>query len=289
MANVTTLKTRLFNKYNQELSADTVLGPGEIHFVEVAIPLSDGTTTTAVLMKVGNGKTVYSELDFVAAKAADVYDWAKAAVKPNYEANEIINLDNFVNAQVKNTVDTINANITKLTNDLTAEASTARENEATNFSAIERIDALLKATIENDDDSAIDSIKELALWVAEHGEDAAELTAAINSLDEQINFEGKATDYVANQINALDLANTYDAIGSANNAETNAKAYAKTAMESANGYTDEVGSLVLQQAKEYTDAKEHKDTTYTAGNGLILNGTEFSFDPNWIFVLDGNA
>jgi hypothetical protein len=42
MADIT-LKTRLLNKYNQTLTADHVLGKGEINFVEVNIPLGNGT------------------------------------------------------------------------------------------------------------------------------------------------------------------------------------------------------------------------------------------------------
>lgn len=77
MANEITLKTRLLNKYNQAIADDVTLGAGEINFVEVNIPLSDGSQGKAVLMKVGDGTTTYGNLDYVAAKAADVYAWAK--------------------------------------------------------------------------------------------------------------------------------------------------------------------------------------------------------------------
>lgn len=36
------------------------------------------------------------------------------------------------------------------------------------------------------------------------------------------------------------------------------------------------------------EAKEDKDTTYTAGTGLVLNGTVFSIDPDLTLVLDAN-
>lgn len=72
-----TLKTRLLNKYNQSIASDATLGKGEINFVEVNIPLNDGSEGKAVLMKVGDGTTTYGALDYVAAKAADVYAWAK--------------------------------------------------------------------------------------------------------------------------------------------------------------------------------------------------------------------
>ena len=102
MADIT-LKTRLLNKYNQTLAADHVLGKGEINFIEVDIPLGNGEKGKAVLMKVGDGQTAYSSLDFVAAKAADVYDWAKAATKPEYKASEIKNLESYIAAKVQDT------------------------------------------------------------------------------------------------------------------------------------------------------------------------------------------
>ena len=102
MANIT-LKTRLLNKYNQTLAADHVLGKGEINFIEVDIPLGNGEKGKAVLMKVGDGQTAYSSLDFVAAKAADVYDWAKAATKPEYKASEIKNLESYIAGKVQDT------------------------------------------------------------------------------------------------------------------------------------------------------------------------------------------
>lgn len=102
MADIT-LKTRLLNKYNQPLTADHVLGKGEINFVEVNIPIGDGTQGKAVLMKVGDGSTGYNSLDFVAAKAADVYSWAKAATKPEYKASEITGLSDYISGEIKDT------------------------------------------------------------------------------------------------------------------------------------------------------------------------------------------
>lgn len=102
MADIT-LKTRLLNKYNQTLAADHVLGKGEINFIEVDIPLGNGEKGKAVLMKVGDGSTLYENLDFVAAKAADVYDWAKAATKPEYKASEITGLSDYISGEIKDT------------------------------------------------------------------------------------------------------------------------------------------------------------------------------------------
>lgn len=99
-----TLKTRLLNKYNQSIAASEVLGKGEIHFEPVSIPVgSTGATETAVLMKVGDGSTTYENLKYVAARAADVYDWAKAADKPIYKAEEIDGLSDYISGEIKDT------------------------------------------------------------------------------------------------------------------------------------------------------------------------------------------
>lgn len=109
--------------------------------------------------------------------------------------------------ELKGYIDTNTENIGK-------NATAIAENLAAigvNASEIARIDDLLKSAIENDDNKALDSIKELASWVAEHGEDAAELAEAIRvvgeratKLEGKVNLEeGKTvTGYVAEQIQA---------------------------------------------------------------------------------------
>lgn len=109
--------------------------------------------------------------------------------------------------ELKGYIDTNTENIRK-------NATAIAENLAAigvNASEIARIDDLLKSAIENDDNKALDSIKELASWVAEHGEDAAELAEAIRLVSERATkLEGKVnleegktvTGYVAEQIQA---------------------------------------------------------------------------------------
>ena len=68
----------------------------------------------------------------------------------------------------------------------------------TNASAIAEIDAALKAAVENDG-AGLDSIKELATWIEEHGEDAAGYAAAIAALETLVGDEAVATQ-IANAI-----------------------------------------------------------------------------------------
>jgi hypothetical protein len=46
-------------------------------------------TPPAIGLKVGDGVHYFSELPWVQGVAADVYNWAKSAVKPSYTASEI--------------------------------------------------------------------------------------------------------------------------------------------------------------------------------------------------------
>lgn len=97
MANEITLKTRLLNLYEDSNGTrftstsddDNIrLKKGEILFHEKMVATDKGETPV-VLMKVGDGVTTNDRLNVVAARAADVYEWAKQATKPDYVASEI--------------------------------------------------------------------------------------------------------------------------------------------------------------------------------------------------------
>jgi hypothetical protein len=78
MATEQILNARIQLKYDTlaNWNASTFkLKKGEIALVEV--PVVEGTTLQPVMFKVGVGDKEFSELDWVSAKAADVYSWAK--------------------------------------------------------------------------------------------------------------------------------------------------------------------------------------------------------------------
>lgn len=83
--------------------ANPVLLKNEIAIVTV--PAESGTVAQepAVLFKVGDGTTAFNDLPFVSGKAADVYDWAKAAAKPTYTASEISGLADYISGQIEDT------------------------------------------------------------------------------------------------------------------------------------------------------------------------------------------
>jgi hypothetical protein len=77
-------------------------------------------------------------------------------------------------------------------------------NIATNAAEILRIDAALKAAIDDEDGTGLDSIKDLATWIETHGEEAAGYAAAISALETLVGDTAVATQ-IANAIAAENL------------------------------------------------------------------------------------
>lgn len=81
----TTFNTRISLKYDTYanwVDKDPKLLVGEVAVVVVPAETGAVAKEPAVLFKVGDGSHKFSELQFTAGLAADVYDWAKAANKP---------------------------------------------------------------------------------------------------------------------------------------------------------------------------------------------------------------
>lgn len=92
-----------YDTYQNWTTTNPVLKAGEVAIV--VVPASTGAVVQepAILMKVGDGATAFNALSFVAGKAADVYDWAKAAQKPEYTADEITGLSDFISREIEDT------------------------------------------------------------------------------------------------------------------------------------------------------------------------------------------
>ena len=95
-----TLNTRILLKYDSYAnwtSNNPVLKAGEMAIATVAAIEANKTTgfqnLPNVVLKVGDGTSHYNDLKFVSALAADVYEWAKAADKPEYGYKEITGLE----------------------------------------------------------------------------------------------------------------------------------------------------------------------------------------------------
>jgi hypothetical protein len=105
MAN-TTFNTRIQNKIDTFANWQTnnpKLLNGEIAIVVVPAKAGAVAQEPAILFKVGDGVKLFKELGWASGIAADVYDWAKAASKPSYSADEIDGLESYIAGQIQDT------------------------------------------------------------------------------------------------------------------------------------------------------------------------------------------
>lgn len=92
-----------YDSYANWIANDPVLLVGEVAIATIPTKQNGIEQVPAVVMKVGDGTKKYSELQFVGGLAADIYDWAKAATKPTYSADEITGLDAYISGQIQDT------------------------------------------------------------------------------------------------------------------------------------------------------------------------------------------
>lgn len=92
-----------YDSYQNWIDNDPVLLVGEVAIATVPTKKDGIEQVPAVVMKVGDGTKKYSELQFVSGLAADIYDWAKAANKPTYTADEISGLSDYISGQIQDT------------------------------------------------------------------------------------------------------------------------------------------------------------------------------------------
>lgn len=101
-----TLKTRFQLKsdtYQNWIANDPTPLAGELCIVIVPAETGAVAKEPAILFKTGDGTHKFSELQFAAGIAADVYDWAKAENKPTYSANEITGLSDYISGEIQDT------------------------------------------------------------------------------------------------------------------------------------------------------------------------------------------
>lgn len=102
----TTLNTRIQLKYDTYVnwtSNNPVLLAGEIAVTTVQSAQAPVSQVPAILFKVGDGTNKFNALNWASAIAADVYPWAKASVKPTYQASEIEGLEDYISGQIEDT------------------------------------------------------------------------------------------------------------------------------------------------------------------------------------------
>ena len=101
------LETRIqlrYGTYAQWMNSDIILKKGEAavasfprnRIIESLSNSQPDNTPPAIGIKIGDGVSYFSELPWVQAIAADVYNWAKSVNKPTYTADEIQGLVSFI-------------------------------------------------------------------------------------------------------------------------------------------------------------------------------------------------
>lgn len=160
-----------------------------------------------------------------------------------------------------------------------AEAEIARAAEKANADEIARVDAALKLAIDDEDGKGLNSIKDLATWIEEHGEDAAEMSAAITKNAEDIAAMDKAYKAADEAIDGrLDVIEA--ALGEGEGSVADQIADAKdAAIAAANSYTDgEINKLGDLAKKNEADldlkALAHKDSATGTVAGQTISGVK---------------
>lgn len=263
MANEKTLNTRLKLKIDtlaNWTSNNPVLLKGEVALVEVSV-VQEGIANyvPSVMAKVGDGTHTFNELAWLYSRASDVADWAKAANKPTYTAGEIDGLSDYISGEIQDT-DT-QYQLVKVNDYEYKLQSKAIGGEWTDVAGSNIV-------------------------IPDKTSDIAAIVADVEALQGLVGNE-TVSNQIDAKIEALDLANTYDAKGAAGQALTDAKGYAdglNTAMDTrVTAAEGKIATLTGAEsvegsvAKALKDAKDYADTkvgSVAKGNdGIVIGGT----------------
>lgn len=290
------LKYDTWNNWNTTAAKALVLKQGELATVYVPADALSGQTTSepAFLLKVGDGTTKFESLPWLQAKAADVYEWAKAATKPTYTAAEISGLDDYISGKVQDTntkyqivQDETDGHIIKLQKkDLgeetwtTVDTITIPDNDTQYTLATGTTNGTVKF---NSTEVAVAGLKSAAYQESDAFDSAGSASAVLGTASDDA---GAATVYGANKAasNAQTTANaampksggtfsgqvTLPAPSGANNAAR--KTDVDTALQSAKDYTD-TKTAGLTGAMHFIGASTTDPTSTT---GPTVDGKAYS-------------
>lgn len=251
-----TLNTRIslrYDTYTNWKEKNPTLLAGEIAVVVIPAETNQVPQEPAVLFKVGDGTTDFNTLPYACGLAADVYDWAKASVKPTYTADEIDGLSDYVSGKIQdsNTTYTLEQD-TADTHILILKKQDVGETEWTEVTRITTADTKYD-----------DAIAANATAIATNAGDIAALEALVG--------ETAVATQITNAIEALKLAETYDAKGAAAAALEEAKAYADgkdAAIAEAKGAAD-AAQAAADAAQGDVDALEGKVGEVAEGKTVV--------------------
>lgn len=288
MATEKTLQTRIqlkydtWNNWNKTAAKSLVLKRGELATVYVPASTSSGETTSepAFLLKIGDGTTAFENLPWVQAKAADVYEWAKAANKPTYTADEISGLDTYISGKVQDTntqyqivQDGTDGHIIKLQKKDLTDASwtdvdtiTIPDNDTTYTLTSGDTNGTVKF---NDDEVAVTGLKSAAYQESSAFDSAGAASAVLGTASDAA---GKETVYGANKAAANAQATANAAMPKAGGEFTGAvsvpaptaDAHAARKVDVSDAQTAAANDATTKANQALADAKAYTDTK-TAG------------------------
>lgn len=232
---------------------------------------------------IAEGKTLVQMI--ADAQTAATYDDTEVRNLITAEANRADAAEKANKALIDENAADIAANALLISaNDAAIKANT--QSITNNTNEINRIDAALKAAIENDGEG-LDSIKELAVWIEEHGTDAAEMAQSIEANRTAIEAINDAENGILAQVNALAngaVKDNTEAIEAINNTENGilaqAKAHTNAQIAAIPVATAEVLGLVkyddvsikMNESNQLYVAKVSTDILEQGEQVLILNG-----------------
>ena len=216
--------TKTFNNVRLQLKYDTYanwttnnpkLLAGEVAITIVPTKKDGVEQVPATLIKVGDGENTYNDLPFVSGLAANVHDWAMAAVKPEYKADEITGLADYIAAEI--------------------------QDSNTTYQVVKVDDYTYKLQYKELNGAWTDVAENGTVVIPKY--DDTQVKADIAALQTQIGT-GKVEEQIQAAIEALKLSETYDEKGAAATALTNAKAYTdQLANGAVKGNTDAIAAI----------------------------------------------
>lgn len=242
-----TLNTRILLKYDSYENWTTknpVLKAGEVAIATVPSNQDGIQNAPSVLMKVGDGSNPYNSLKFLSGLAADVHTWAKAEKKPTYEAGEITGIGDYIATYVDETLG------------ISVDTDTQYR-----ITKVDDYNYKLQSKAKGEADTAFTDVSTIVIPKY----DDTEVKADIEALEGLVGTTAVATQ-IANTIAALDLANTYEKKGAADEA-----------LAEANSYTD--GKIAEEVTARETGVNEAKAAAATAQSEVDVLET----------VVDGKA
>lgn len=280
------LMTRIalkYDSYENWVANNPVLLTGELAIAH--IPTEHATDPTHfqnipnVVMKVGDGTSHYNDLKFVSALAADVYDWAKAAQKPTYNAGEIVDLQKFVEDHSDFDTNTQYTIVPVAGAEYKYELKYKDLTDADFKSFTTPIYMDMSGA-----DTRLKKVEEdLAELIGSDGVNGGiqdKINATIGKLDATVEQAAGAdglslkvvqTDGVLTKVEGAIAPNTYDAYGSAAQALVDAKAHSDANLATAKKYTDD------EVAKEASARKTAIEALTTEGVDGVQEGNVIKF------------